>query len=362
MGAVRLVNRCASGNGAKMDRQTDISVETLAPYLRREVPWLGPLRSVSKFATGQSNPTYQLQTATGTYVLRSKPPGVLLKSAHMVEREFRVMAALHETSVPVPRMIHLASDDASPVGRAFFVMEMIEGRIFWDPAVPEVGKAERGAIYDQMNAALAALHDVDLERAGLSDLGKPGSYFQRQTDRWSRQYVASRVAENSDMNRLMAWLGDNLPDDDGQVALVHGDYRLDNMIFAPDAPDVVALLDWELSTLGHPFADLAYQCMQWRLPHQGGMRGLGGVDRAELGIPDERAYVEAYCARRAIDTPDNWAFYLAFSFFRLAAILEGVVRRAHDGNASNPETARSYAAAIPLLASEAIRIINGTQS
>ena len=342
-----------------MGHRDDITIEDLAPYLAAKAPKLGALTGMEKFPTGQSNPTYKLLCEAGTFVLRAKPAGALLKSAHQVDREFRVMAALQGSNVPVPRMIHLARDDASPIGRAFFVMEMVEGRIFWDPAVPEVGALERAEIYDQMNQALAALHNVDVGVVGLEGFGKPGNYFARQTDRWSRQYVASKITDNADMDRLMAWLADTMPDDDGQVSLVHGDYRLDNMIFAPDAPRVAAVLDWELSTLGHPFADLAYQCMQWRLPHRGGMRGLGGLDRAALGIPAEPDYVATYCDRRGIAAPDNWAFYLAFSFFRLAAILEGVVRRAHDGNASNPETAKTYAAAIPLLAAAAGDIISG---
>ncbi len=342
-----------------MGSSTDIQVDDLAPYLADAAPEIGAPLSLEKFATGQSNPTYKLHCETGTYVLRAKPAGTLLKSAHQVDREHRVMDALRGSDVPVPRMIHLATDDASPLARAFFIMEMVAGRIFWDPATPEVGTPERAAIYDEMNRALAALHDVDVEDVGLGDFGKPGNYFARQTDRWSRQYVASRVTDNADMDRLMAWLEAHMPADDGQVALVHGDYRLDNMIFAPDAARVVAVLDWELSTLGHPLADLAYQCMQWRLPHQGGMRGLGGLDRAALGLPSEQDYVASYCARRGIAAPDNWPFYLAFCFFRLAAILEGVVRRAHDGNASNPETAKTYAAAIPLLARAAGDIISG---
>ncbi len=344
-----------------MGSTTEITLDVLRPYLRDATPWLGSLKEITKFATGQSNPTYKLTTDTASYVLRSKPPGPLLKSAHMVEREFRVMAALYSSDVPVPRMIHLANDDASPIGRAFFIMEMMEGRIFWDPSIPEVSKAARAELYDQMNMTLASLHNLDLEAAGLHDFGKPGNYFDRQTDRWSRQYLASKVTDNADMDRLMDWLAANMPADDGQVALVHGDYRLDNMIFAPETSEVIALLDWELSTLGHPFADLAYQCMQWRLPYEGGMRGLGGLDRNALGIPSEQEYVASYCSRRGIKQPENWPFYLAFSFFRLAAILEGVVRRALDGNASNPQTARSYAAAIPLLAAEAVEIINGTR-
>ncbi len=249
-------------------------------------------------------------------------------------------------------MLHL-SDEDNPLDRQFFVMEFLDGRIFWDPALPESNNDERGAIYDAMNGTLAKLHDVDVAAAGLSDFGHPGNYFARQTDRWIKQYKSSALSENNDMDRLMDWLVDNMPGDDGVVALVHGDYRLDNMIFAKDRTDVIAVLDWELSTLGHPLADLAYQCMQWRLPYKAGMRGLGGIDRAEIGIPTEADYVARYCARRGIDQIKNWHFFLAFCFFRLAAILQGVVRRAHDGNASNPERARQMAQAIPVLASMA---------
>jgi aminoglycoside phosphotransferase (APT) family kinase protein len=330
---------------------TDINA--LDMYLEGHVSGFSSLQSVDKFGTGQSNPTYHLKAASGQYVLRAKPPGELLKSAHQVDREYRVMAALAGSDVPVPRMYHLAEGD-NPLGRMFFVMDYLEGRIFWDPSLPELEKPERAAIYDGMNTTLAALHKVDVDAAGLSDFGRPGNYFARQTGRWIKQYQASVLKRNADMDRLMDWLLAEMPEDD-TCALVHGDYRLDNMIFAPDRPEVIAVLDWELSTLGHPLADLAYQSMQWRLPYQAGMRGLGGLDRHDLGLPDEGEYVAAYCARRGIPAIDNWNFYLAFSFFRLAAILQGVVRRAHDGNASNPERAREMAQAIPVLA----RMANG---
>jgi len=325
---------------------TDLAA--LGAYLTAHVEGFSSLQSVDKFGTGQSNPTYHLKAASGEYVLRAKPPGELLKSAHQVDREYRVMAALAGSDVPVPRMYHLADED-NPLGRMFFVMDYLEGRIFWDPSLPELEKPERAAIYDSMNKTLAALHDVDVGAVGLSDFGRPGNYFERQTGRWIKQYQASVLEPNADMDRLMDWLLVEMPEDDTS-ALVHGDYRLDNMIFAPDRPQVIAMLDWELSTLGHPLADLAYQCMQWRLPYQAGMRGLGGLDRSDLGLPEEAEYVAAYCERRGLPAIDNWNFYLAFSFFRLAAILQGVVRRAHDGNASNPERAREMARAIPVLA------------
>jgi aminoglycoside phosphotransferase (APT) family kinase protein len=329
----------------------------LAPYLEARVPGFFELERIEKFKSGQSNPTYLLTARSGRYVLRAKPPGQLLKSAHQVDREFRVMKALAATDVPVPPVLHL-SDEDSPIGRMFYVMAFVEGRIFWDPALPEVsGNGERAAIYDAMNATLAALHDVDLEAAGLTDYGKPGNYFERQFGRWTSQYQASETGAVADMDRLIAWLETHLPPDDGVVSLVHGDYRLDNMIFAPDRPAVVAVLDWELSTLGHPYADISYQCMQWRLPHASGFRGLDGIDRAALGLPTEEAYVRRYCERRKIDGIDNWTFYLSFSFFRLAAICQGVYKRALDGNASNPEKARTYGEAVKLLAGLAVRLI-----
>ncbi len=334
-----------------------ITQGNLAAWLGRHVAGFSGLRAISKFATGQSNPTYLIDAESGRYVLRAKPPGVLLKSAHLVEREYRVMEALAGSDVAVPRVFCLCNDADSPIGRAFFVMEFLEGRIFWDPALPELPSRDRAKIYDAMNATLAALHQVQPDAVGLADFGKRGSYFSRQTERWSEQYRASARVQLPDMVRVMDWLAASMPEDDGQVALVHGDFRLDNMIFDPEAPKVVGLLDWELSTLGHPLADLAYQCAQWRLPHDGGMRGLGGLDRKALGIPDEAEYVAAYLRRRGLGPIENWPFYLAFSLFRIAAILQGVVRRAEDGNASNPETGRRYAGAIPLLAEMAAGVI-----
>ncbi|MGR3662837.1 MAG: phosphotransferase [Paracoccaceae bacterium] len=337
-----------------------ISQEALSHWLTARIDGFSGLTGVSKFTTGQSNPTYLLETAGTNYVLRSKPQGELLKSAHMVEREFRVMAALAGSDVPVPKVFCLAEDAASPTGRAFFVMAYLQGRIFWDPALPELAVGERGAIYEAMNGVLAHLHGVNVEAVGLANFGRPGNYFERQTQRWTRQYELSARVVNPDMERVMRWLAENMVADDGQSGLVHGDYRLDNLVFHPTEPKIIGVLDWELSTLGHPLADLAYQCSQWRLPAGGGMRGLGGLDRAALGLPSEAAYVADYARRRGLGKVDNWSFYMVFSLFRIAAILQGVARRAEDGNASNPKMARKYAASIPVLASMAVEIIDGT--
>jgi len=339
----------------KSEDQNSLDIKRLGAYLEGEILGFRTLQSAVKFGDGQSNPSFHLKALSGEYVLRAKPPGALLKSAHQVDREFRVMQALAGSLVPVPRMDHLAQGE-NPLGRMFFVMQYLDGRIFWDPALPGCGKAERGAIYDSMNKTLAALHDVDISASGLSDFGRPGNYFARQTDRWVKQYRASALEPSAEMDRLIDWLSAHMVDDETS-ALVHGDYRLDNMIFAHDRPEVIAVLDWELSTLGHPLADLAYQCMQWRLPHASGMRGLGGLDRKVLGLPTEAEYIATYCARRGLPQIENWSFFLAFSFFRLAAILQGVVRRAHDGNASNPTRAREMAKAIPLLAAMANELI-----
>ena len=325
----------------------DLDTDKLCSYLEANIDgFKGPL-TAEKFAGGQSNPTYLIEAASGRYVLRRKPPGNLLKSAHAVDREFRVMSALADPPVPVPAMRVLCDDD-SIIGSMFYVMDFLDGRIFWDASLPEQSAEERSAIYDNMNKVLADLHNVDVDAVGLSDYGRPGNYFERQLSRWTKQYRASETETVEAMEKLIVWLQANVPEDDGQACLVHGDFRLDNMMLAKDSTEVIALLDWELSTLGHPYADLAYQCMQLRIPGTAAIPGLGNTDRKALGIPTEEEYVARYCERRGIDGIDNWEFYLAFSFFRLSAILQGVYKRALDGNASSQKAMDYGALAKPL--------------
>jgi aminoglycoside phosphotransferase (APT) family kinase protein len=293
----------------------------------------GPL-AVEQFTGGQSNPTFRLSTPARHYVLRRKPAGVLLKSAHAVDREYRVMTALHGTGFPVPRTLALCLDEAV-IGSAFYVMDHVEGRLFWDPTLPGLARAERAAVYDAMNATLARLHLIDYAAIGLADYGRPGNYFARQIDRWSRQYRASETAPIAAMDRLIDWLPANIPPGD-ETAIVHGDLRLDNLIFHPVEPRVLAVIDWELSTLGHPLGDFAYLLMTWRLD-PATFRGLVGSDLAALGIPDEAAMVASYCARTGRAVIPHLDYYLAYNMFRLAAILQGIARRALDGTAASAD-------------------------
>ena len=335
-----------------------ISLEKLNTHLQGASVDIGEVLSAEKFSGGQSNPTFKIETADKSYVLRRQPPGKLLKSAHAVDREFKVISALADTDVPVPQAIHLCTDP-EVLGAMFYIMEYKQGRIFWKSALPEITDNQvRGQMYDEMNRVLANLHNVDVEKVGLGDYGKPGNYFERQVQRWTKQYRAAETTHIQELEDLMVWLDANIPADDGQVSLVHGDFRLDNMIFDLQEPKVIAVLDWELSTLGHPFADLAYQCMQLRLPsNMGHAPGLGGLNRADLGVPDEQTYIAQYCQRRGIDPIENWPFYLAFSFFRLAAIVQGVVKRAQQGNASNAKAA-SLEAMMKPLAQHAVGLID----
>jgi len=331
--------------------------DRLLAYLEENVAGFSGPASMEKFAGGQSNPSYKLQAASGTYVLRRQPPGKLLKSAHAVDREFRVQRALENSRVPVAKVLQLC-ESTEILGSMFYIMEFCDGRIFWNAALPEISSnTERAAIYDEMNRVLSELHQVDLVAAGLTDYGRPGNYFARQYTRWSGQYRASETRPIPAMEELMHWLNENLPADDGRVALVHGDYRLDNMVFHPEKPEIIAVLDWELSTLGHPLADLAYQCMQWRMPHKNfPLPGLRGLDRKQLGIPAEADYVASYCKRTNQDRIENWIFYLAFSYFRLAAIIQGVAKRAVEGNASN-ERAAILGRSVEPLAQLALEVI-----
>jgi aminoglycoside phosphotransferase (APT) family kinase protein len=324
-----------------------LDLRTLGSYLRNHVQEIGNLKGAEKFSDGQSNPTYLLDTESGQYVLRRQPPGELLKSAHAVDREFRVIKALQGSEVPVARAIHLCAD-RSVIGSLFYVMSFVPGRIYWDPTLPELDADQRGAIYSEMNRVLAALHDVDVTAVRLDDFGRPGSYFERQISRWSGQYRATEIDSIPAMDKLIEWLPQNMPADDGKVSLIHGDYRIDNIIFETDGSRARALLDWELSTLGHPYADLAYQCMQWRMARDGVIPGLGDIERESLGIPSEAQYVAQYCERRGLEGIPDWNFYLVFGFFRFAAILQGVLKRAVDGNASSRKAFEYGALAAPL--------------
>lgn len=334
----------------------DFDTSTLGRYLEAQVDgFKGPL-TATKFAGGQSNPTFLIAAASGNYVLRRKPPGELLKSAHAVDREYQVIAALSPTQVPVAKVYHLCQDD-TVIGSMFYLMEYIDGRVFWDPALPEATPATRTAIYTEMNRVLAALHSVDIDAVGLSDYGRPGNYFERQISRWSSQYRASETETIPQIEQLIQWLTANMPTDDGKVALAHGDFRLDNMMFAHNSTKVLALVDWELSTLGHPYADLAYQCMQLRMPATGVMPGLGNIDRSALGIPTEDEYLAMYCQHMGLSHIPHWNFYLAFSFFRFAAILQGVKKRALEGNASSPK-ALAMGQLVKPLAQQSVLCIN----
>ena len=316
-----------------------LPLERLGGYLAAQIPGFGSLAKAEKFEGGQSNPTFLLTASSGRYVLRRKPPGEVLPSAHAVDREYRVMKALAATGVPVPRMRVLCADD-DVIGSMFYVMDFLDGNVYWDAPLQGFANADRAAIYDRMNAVLADLHQVDIEAVGLADFGKPGNYFERQLSRWTKQYRASETERIEAMETLMEWLPGRMPADDGRVALIHGDYRLDNLMFAKDRPEIIAVLDWELSTLGHPFSDIAYQCMQLRIPANpdlGNLGGLGGLDRRALGIPSEEEYVARYCERMGLEGIPDWSFYLGFSFFRFAAILQGIMKRYQDGTASSTQ-------------------------
>ncbi len=337
------------------DATHSVNIAALEAWLHAHLPgFQGPL-TLTKFEGGQSNPTYQLITPKQRYVMRTKPGPVakLLPSAHAIEREFKVMQGLYGSEVPVPEM-HVLCEDESVIGRAFYVMAHVQGRVLWDQTLPGMSNSERTAIYDEMNRVIAALHTVPFAERGLATYGKPGNYFERQIGRWSKQYVASVTEPIEAMDQLMAWLPAHMPasaQDDRQVSIVHGDYRLDNLMFHPTEPRVLAVLDWELSTLGHPLADFSYHCMSWHIP-PGTFRGIGGVDIAALGIPSESEYIHRYCDRTGLASPadlkSDWNFYLAYNMFRIAAILQGIAKRVEAGTASSAQAKANGAGARPM--------------
>ncbi len=332
-----------------------IESEALSQWLSDNLKgFSGPL-TVEKFSGGQSNPTYKLVTPTQSYVMRSKPgpAAKLLPSAHAIEREYAVMSGLYGTDVPVAKMYALCEDEAV-IGRAFYVMEYVPGRVLWDQTLPGMTPSERAAIYDEMNRVIAALHTVKFTERGLANYGKPGNYVERQIGRWSKQYQASVTQPIAEMDRLIEWLPANIPasaKDDSLVSIVHGDYRLDNLMFDPEQPRVLAVLDWELSTLGHPLADFAYHCMSWHIPNAA-FRGIGDADIKSLGIPAEHEYIRLYCERTGFSTPEalapDWNFYLAYNMFRIAAILQGIAKRVEAGTASSDEARANGAQARPM--------------
>ena len=327
----------------------------LTAWLKDNLPeFQGPVE-VEMFKGGQSNPTYKLMTPSGSYVMRSKPGPLsqLLPSAHAVEREYAVMRGLTGTPVPVPRMMCLCEDE-SVIGRAFYLMQFMEGRVLWDPLLPGMTPLERSAIYREMNRVIAELHRVNVVQQCLEGFGKPGNYFERQIGRWSRQYQASITQPIPEMDALMEWLPKNIPAmarDVKMVSIVHGDFRLDNLMFDAKEAKVIAVLDWELSTLGHPLADFSYHCMAWNIP-TGTFRGIGGEDLATLGIPSQEEYIRLYCERTGLVSPaqlqQDWSFYMAYNMFRIAAILQGIGKRVEAGTASSAHAIESAAGARPL--------------
>ena len=343
-----------TGTGA-VTQQHAFDLAALERWLTDRLPgFAGPL-TVAQFKGGQSNPTFKLVTPGRSYVMRAKPGPLakLLPSAHAIEREFRVMDALALSGVPVARM-HVLCEDESVIGRAFYLMDFVDGRVLWEQSLPGLQPAERAAVYDEMNRVLAALHNVDVKAVGLQDFGRPGNYFGRQIKRWSQQYQSSVTEPIPEMGKLMDWLPAHLPAsalDETQVAIVHGDYRLDNLIFHPQEPRVIAVLDWELSTIGHPLADFSYHCMSWHI-QPGVFRGIAGLDLAALGIPSEHDYVRRYCERTGRGSPDallaDWNFYLAYNLFRLAAITQGIAKRVVDGTAASAQARATGAATRPL--------------
>jgi aminoglycoside phosphotransferase (APT) family kinase protein len=320
----------------EVEAHLQLDLARLHDFLQRHVPeYAGPL-SVSRFKGGQSNPTYQLVTPTRKYVLRRKPPGALLPSAHAVDREYRVIKALYGAGFPVPRPFALC-EDASVLGTMFYVMEMVEGRVLWEMGLPGMTPTERAGVYDAMVSTLAQLQQLDPKQLGLEDFGKPTDYFARQITRWSKTYIASETTKIPDMDRLIAWLPSHIPAKD-ETSLIHGDYRMDNMIMHPTEPRVVAVLDWELSTLGHPLGDFTYNLLPWLLPKmESQVSSLGGLDLPALGIPTMEQYIARYCQLTGRSEIPNLAYYSAYTVWRIAAIYQGIIKRVDEGTAASAE-------------------------
>ncbi|MEC4722060.1 phosphotransferase [Noviherbaspirillum sp. CPCC 100848] len=327
--------------------QHAFDIDRLAAFMRQNVDDFRGELQVEQFKGGQSNPTFLLTAGGRQYVMRRKPPGTLLPSAHAVDREYRVISALAGTDVPVAKAHALCEDD-SIIGSAFYIMDYVQGRILWNSALPGFEAAERSALFTEMNRVIAALHNVDYEAVGLGSYGKPGSYIERQVARWTKQYRASETERIEAVENLIDWLPRHIPTGD-ETRVVHGDFRIDNVIFHPTEPRILAVLDWELSTLGHPLADFAYHCMTWRMP-QGRSRGLDGVALAELGIPTEEEYVRMYCERtgRSDLSKSDWEYYMVFNMFRLVGILQGIVKRAQLGNAASADAVETGKRTRPL--------------
>jgi aminoglycoside phosphotransferase (APT) family kinase protein len=327
---------------------TPFDPDVLAAYLREHIDGFSGELQIERFKGGQSNPTYQLNAGGQRYVLRTKPAPAakLLPSAHAIDREFRVMQALSKTDFPVAQQ-HVLCMDESVIGRAFYVMDFVEGRVLWDQSLPGMTPSERGAMYDELNRVIAQLHRIDYQAIGLESFGKPGNYFTRQIDRWTRQYRAAETESIPAMDALIDWLPQHIPASD-LTTLVHGDFRLDNVIFHPTQPRILAVLDWELSTLGHPLADFSYHCMSWHVA-PGVFRGIGGLDLRALGIPEEDSYIAKYCERTGIEIKQqDFRFYLAYNLFRMAGILQGIMKRYRDGTAASDEALRNGQAARPM--------------
>ncbi|HTN65419.1 MAG TPA: phosphotransferase [Burkholderiaceae bacterium] len=340
--------------------QHAFDVTRLAVYLRQHVADFSGALEVEQFKGGQSNPTFLLNAGGKRYVLRRKPAGALLPSAHAVDREYRVITALARTEVPVARTHALCEDD-SIIGTMFYIMDYVPGRILWDPTLPGMTAAERGAIFNEMNRVIAALHEVDYRAVGLGDYGKQGNYLERQVARWTKQYRASETERIEAVENLIEWLPQNIPADD-ETRIVHGDFRIDNMIFHPTEPRILAVLDWELSTLGHPLADFAYHCMTWRMNPEHS-RGLAGIPLRELGIPTEEEYRAAYCRRtgRGEIPAANWEYYMVFNMFRLVGILQGITKRVLLGNAASAEAEKTGKRTRPL-AEQAWQLVERIQA